>query len=527
VATTATFTTAKVCLDDNAITATTKLLHYPGPVDVTDAPQYPDLTASPHRICSKPLTSLSPFVIARFGTPTPAGVNVSIAPPDARAGDSPVTVKFDRVTGAGLTTLIRSNSGPPLPNGFSVRGLPVYYHVETTAAFRSAAVTTLGTVAVGTSPHGVAFDGSSIWVANSSGKNVTKQRASDGATLGTFAVGNTPVSLAFDGSSIWVSNFLSNNVTKLRASDGAALGTFGVGSNPDGVAFDGSSIWVANQISNSITQLRASDGATLGTFATVNAAKGVAFDGSSIWVANNASNSATRLRTSDGTTLGTFAVGTSPIGVTFDGSSIWVTNFSSNDVTKLRASDGATLGTFAVGTQPVAAAFDGSNIWVTNSGSNNVTQLRASDGATLGTFNVDLRPQGAAFDGTNIWVAKAGSNNVSKLQASEGATVCIFDLALTSASRLLHYPPSTGGDVTAPGYPDLVNHVICSNPLPSLSPFVIAEADDTICLSAGTVAVSLPSGDGHGCGTSGTAGALVGLAAVLRRRRKKCEGEGS
>jgi DNA-binding beta-propeller fold protein YncE len=53
--------------------------------------------------------------------------------------------------------------------------------------------------------------------------------------------------VAFDGSSIWVANWNSNNVTKLRASDGAALGTFAVGANPLGVAFDGSSIWVANQ----------------------------------------------------------------------------------------------------------------------------------------------------------------------------------------------------------------------------------------------------------------------------------------
>ena len=55
-----------------------------------------------------------------------------------------------------------------------------------------------------------------------------------------------PRGVAFDGTSIWVANYFSDNVTKLRASDGAALGTFAVGSTPDAVAFDGTSIWVTN-----------------------------------------------------------------------------------------------------------------------------------------------------------------------------------------------------------------------------------------------------------------------------------------
>ena len=61
--------------------------------------------------------------------------------------------------------------------------------------------------------------------------------------------------MAFDGTSIWVANGGSDNVTKLRASDGAALGTFLVGSSPDAVAFDGTSIWVANADSHDVTKL--------------------------------------------------------------------------------------------------------------------------------------------------------------------------------------------------------------------------------------------------------------------------------
>ena len=44
------------------------------------------------------------------------------------------------------------------------------------------------------SPHlfGIAFDGTNIWVSNSTAATVTKLLASTGATLGTYTVGNTP-----------------------------------------------------------------------------------------------------------------------------------------------------------------------------------------------------------------------------------------------------------------------------------------------------------------------------------------------
>lgn len=111
--------------------------------------------------------------------------------------------------------------------------------------------------AAGPFPFGLAFDGCHIWVANNSGNNVGKLRASDGADLGTSPVGAFPEGVAFDGARIWVTNFGSNNVTRLRASDGAAQGTFATGAGPEGVVFDGVNIWIADGSSNTVTKLRA------------------------------------------------------------------------------------------------------------------------------------------------------------------------------------------------------------------------------------------------------------------------------
>jgi hypothetical protein len=64
----------------------------------------------------------------------------------------------------------------------------------------------------------------------------------------SFNVGKTqnsnPYGLAFDGESIWTANSGEGTVTKLRTSDGAILGTFDVGGQPNGVVFDGANVWV-------------------------------------------------------------------------------------------------------------------------------------------------------------------------------------------------------------------------------------------------------------------------------------------
>lgn len=274
--------------------------------------------------------------------------------------------------------------------------------------------TTNSPFVVGNKPVGLAFDGSSMWVANLNSDNVMKLRASDGAQLGTFAVGSLPAEVAFDGANIWVTNHGGGNVSKLQANDGTLLGTYTVGSNPFGIAFDGANIWVANTTSGNVTKLRATDGTNLGIFAVGASPIGIAFDGANIWVTNHSGNNVWKLQGSDGSVLGNYVVGSNPYGIAYDGANMWVANENSNTVTKLRVNDGAVLGTYAVGNVPRSVVFDGMNIWVSNAYSFDVTKLRASDGALLGTYPVGSFPEKVAFDGVNIWVANGGSNNLMK-----------------------------------------------------------------------------------------------------------------
>jgi len=96
-------------------------------------------------------------------------------------------------------------------------------------------------------------------VANWDGGTVTKVRTSDGSTLGSFAVGTNPHGVAFDGSNIWVTSE-AGTVTKLRAVDGANLASYNVGCGANDVAFDGTNMWIATEC-GTVKKLRATDGA--------------------------------------------------------------------------------------------------------------------------------------------------------------------------------------------------------------------------------------------------------------------------
>ena len=72
----------------------------------------------------------------------------------------------------------------------------------------------------------LAFDGANIWVADNASNTVTKLRASDGICAGvanpsgsdvsarSVAVGSQPYGVAFDGANIWVTNYSSSTVSK-------------------------------------------------------------------------------------------------------------------------------------------------------------------------------------------------------------------------------------------------------------------------------------------------------------------------
>ncbi len=270
----------------------------------------------------------------------------------------------------------------------------------------------IGTFAVGSAPMGLVFDGTNIWVTNSTDNTVTKMRASDGANLGTFAVGASPRRVAYDGTNIWVSNWNGNSVTKLRASDGAFIQTLSMPQHPAGMTFDGANIWISNYDAGTVTKVRASDSSILGVFPAGNTPLSLTFDGANIWVANNqGAGRVTKIRAGDGSLIGSYPVQGFPGDITFDGSNIWVANTGNWTMTKLRASDGSEQGVFFVGPNEGGMFSDGSSIWITNESS--LFRFRACDGTLIESFSGISIGQGVTYDGAHVWVANSGNNTIT------------------------------------------------------------------------------------------------------------------
>jgi 40-residue YVTN family beta-propeller repeat len=98
-------------------------------------------------------------------------------------------------------------------NSFWIDG---YFGLNAGLAFT---IASLGTIAVGTSPHGVAYSPSNdrIYVANASSNNVSVINPATNTVVTSIAVGTSPHGVAYSPSNdrIYVSNFDSNNVSIL------------------------------------------------------------------------------------------------------------------------------------------------------------------------------------------------------------------------------------------------------------------------------------------------------------------------
>lgn len=264
-----------------------------------------------------------------------------------------------------------------------------------------------------------AIEGNHVWVVADGSDQVTKILASTGAIVGAYPVGESPVAVAFDGTAIWVAN-TSGRRTKLLPGTGSEILRYEGGICPEGsqgLLFDGTFLWTANGATNTITKLSLG-GFIFDTYAVGAHPVALVFDGTNIWTANSDANTVTKLLVSSGKVVGTYPVGTRPVALAFDGVNIWTANSGANTVTKLLASTGEVVGTYPVGKRPIALTYDGKNIWVANHDGIGLTIFEAAIGAEVATYPLERAPLAIACDGVNIWVAD--DSTVKLLKGSSG-----------------------------------------------------------------------------------------------------------
>jgi hypothetical protein len=185
---------------------------------------------------------------------------------------------------------------------------------------------------LGSNPVALAFNGSQIWSANSSGSvSIVTPGTSLPWTVTTFTVEFTsPNGIVYDGSNIWITDSLSGGIGTLLKLDPTQflLQTVTVGDQPTQPVFDGTNIWVPNADSESVSVVRASSGAVLATL-TGNGLSSpfvAAFDGQRVLVTNFIGDSVSLWKAADLTAIGSFSTGanSAPNGACSDGINFWI-----------------------------------------------------------------------------------------------------------------------------------------------------------------------------------------------------------
>ncbi len=267
------------------------------------------------------------------------------------------------------------------------------------------------------SPYSIAFDGTNMWTANSSGHNLSEVSPSGNILLSSSPVLSVLPHLAFDGTNMWVVNTSSSSVSEVNPS-GVLIATSSVGSSPQGIAFDGINMWVPNSNDNSVTKISPTGTST--TYSgIINNPYGIAFDGTNMWVTSITGNSVSEINPS-GAVIGNFSLGTSPRSIAFDGTNMWIVNTGVNSVSEVNPS-GAVIATASTGVSPQGIAFDGVNMWTANAGGNSVTKISPTGTSTTYSL-MSNTPYGIAFDGTNMWTANSPANSVTKITPMPSAT---------------------------------------------------------------------------------------------------------
>ena len=218
----------------------------------------------------------------------------------------------------------------------------------------------------------------------------------------TLSVGSLPLGVAFDGTSVWVANYGSNTVSKISMLTNTVAATVAVGSSPQSVAFDGANIWVTNAGDSNVSKINPNTNAVTATVAVGGDPVAVAFDGSSVWVVNANGNNVSKINTTTNTVTATVAVGAFPYAAAFDGSNMWVTNAGDDNVSKINVTTNTVTATVTAGNGPFCAAFDGSSVWVCNQADNTISRLNPTTNTVTATIAVGFSPNGVAFDGSNV-----------------------------------------------------------------------------------------------------------------------------
>jgi hypothetical protein len=276
-----------------------------------------------------------------------------------------------------------------------------------------------------TSPRGIAFDGTDMWVACSEAKAVQRFSIQDG-TSNTILLGeqSNPWDVGFDGEYIWIANNTSpGSVMKLDRTTEQVVETIPLPNGPNAVAYGAGHIWVACYEGAAVVRINPANDMIFSTYPVGQGAVALAYDGQDMWVSSFVSATVSRINATTENITSFAAPGSSvPWGLAFDGEHMWMADHRFNPsrlvrINRFSNNPFSTL-TLPESSLPVAVMFDGKDIWATNAGTHTAVRVRVNEPIILETytFGTPSNPRGIAFDGNNIWATNQGNNLLRKIR---------------------------------------------------------------------------------------------------------------
>jgi DNA-binding beta-propeller fold protein YncE len=273
----------------------------------------------------------------------------------------------------------------------------------------------------GSTPRGLAFDGTYLWTADASEDKIYKLEASTLIVDSFDTPVPTPRGLAFDGTYLWTVDASEDKIYKLDTSGNIIDSFDSPGPYPGALAFDGTYLWTADGSEAKLFKLDTS-GNIIDSFDSPGASA-LAFDGAYLWIANGSENKLYRLDTSGNIIDSIDFVGYSDsIGLAFDGTNLWIPGFSSPHpyrvIHKLDASGNILNSIYTPTLQPSGLAFDGTYLWAIDSDKGKIYKMDIFPNIIASFDSPVPAPSALAFDGTYLWIANGSESQLFRLDTS-------------------------------------------------------------------------------------------------------------
>lgn len=192
--------------------------------------------------------------------------------------------------------------------------------------------------------------------------------------------GQSPLGIAWDGSALWVvdtSDFETYKLYRVDPQSGSVLSSLAITTIiPDGLAWDGDRLWLVDGAEGRLLQIDPTNGKVLkalvapGTFPT-----GIAWDGSALWVADADTLKIYKLNPITARVIESFdAPGDFPTGLAWDGQFLW--HLDTTSIYKLDPKDGTIVAEYEAPRPQLAdLTWDGQFLWATDEENKQLVQL--------------------------------------------------------------------------------------------------------------------------------------------------------